>query len=151
MVHTAPSEHLPRLTSREDFETFRAQARKRWTDLWEGNTTVVSVGVGSSSVAKGSLDVLAACRTHESSSTVVREVSGNGAFWMEPWIEVKRPGKEPTELQARELEDIARKGGVTFVIDGGEGVGRLNDWLEQMRLDNEHGEERAISERRGVA
>lgn len=66
-------------------------------------------------------------------------------------IEVKRPGKEPTELQARELEDIARKGGVTFVIDGDEGVGRLNDWLEQMRLDNEHGEERAISEGRGVA
>lgn len=95
MVHTAPSEHLPRLTSREDFEAFRAQARKRWTDLWEGNKTVVSVGVGSSSIAKGALDVLAACRQHESESTVVREVSGNGAFWMEPWVEVKRPGEPP--------------------------------------------------------
>ena len=35
------------------------------------------------------------CRTALGQRRVVREVSGNGAFWMEPWIEVKRPGAAP--------------------------------------------------------
>ncbi|HVL26457.1 MAG TPA: NADH-ubiquinone oxidoreductase-F iron-sulfur binding region domain-containing protein, partial [Thermomicrobiales bacterium] len=63
--------------------------------LWEGASTVVSVGVGSSSIAKGALEVLDACRREMGGSAVVREVSGNGAFWMEPWIEIKRPGAPP--------------------------------------------------------
>ncbi len=95
MVHTAPSEHLPHLTSREGFERFVTQARARWSDMWEGANTVVSVGVGSSSIAKGALEVLAAARAQAGGTTIVREVSGNGAFWMEPWIEVKRPGEPP--------------------------------------------------------
>lgn len=48
-------------------------------------------------------------------------------------IEAKRPGKEPTALQARELEDIKKKGGVAFVIDNDEGVQALDEWLEEMR------------------
>lgn len=89
------SESFNRLESRSDYEAFRDAARARWTDLWEGSRTVVSVGVGSSSIAKGALKVLDACATQLPESTVVREVSGNGAFWMEPWIEVKRPGDPP--------------------------------------------------------
>ena len=107
MVHVAPSDHLPRLTSQEDFVAFRDQARKSWSDLWEGNQTVVSVGVGSSSIARGALDVLSACRTHESTSTVVREVSGNGAFWMEPWVEVKRPGEPPVIYGPVAADDVS--------------------------------------------
>lgn len=89
------SDHLTRLESREAYERFRDQARANWTSLWEGNDLVVSVGVGSSSIAKGALQVLEACHQDLPDSTIVREVSGNGAFWMEPWIEVKRPGEPP--------------------------------------------------------
>lgn len=95
MVHVAPSEHLSRLSSKEDFQAFRQQAHARWDGIWNGNTLVASVGVGSSSIAKGALDVLEAARQALGSEGIVREVSGNGAFWMEPWIEVKRPGAPP--------------------------------------------------------
>jgi len=95
MVETARSEQLPRLTSKEAFLAFQQQAIDRWTQMWDGPSTVVSVGVGSSSVAKGALEVLEACRREMGTSAIVREVSGNGAFWMEPWIEIKRPGASP--------------------------------------------------------
>ncbi|MER3484916.1 MAG: hypothetical protein C4345_01970, partial [Chloroflexota bacterium] len=52
---------LPRLSSRAEFDAFVAQAKARWDALWNGNQTIVSVGVGSSSIAKGALEVLAAC------------------------------------------------------------------------------------------
>jgi hypothetical protein len=54
-------------------------------------------------------------------------------------IEAKRPGKDPTALQARELEDIAAKGGTTFVIDDDEGVQALAEWLEGIRVTNDDG------------
>lgn len=47
-------------------------------------------------------------------------------------IEVKRPGKKPTALQARELELIAQSGGTTFEISDEAGVKRLEDWLDAM-------------------
>src|SRR4028119_1609248 len=89
------SDHLVRLDSREAYEQFRERARAQWSRLWEGDDWVVSVGVGSSSIAKGALKVLEACKVDLPNSVTVREVSGNGAFWMEPWIEVKRPGEPP--------------------------------------------------------
>jgi NADH:ubiquinone oxidoreductase subunit F (NADH-binding)/(2Fe-2S) ferredoxin len=89
------SDHLTRLESRQAYEQFRDRARASWSRLWEGDDWVVSVGVGSSSIAKGALKVLEACRSDLPDSITVREVSGNGAFWMEPWIEVKRPGEPP--------------------------------------------------------
>lgn len=92
MVSIAPSEHLTRLNSKDDFLQFQKSAIDRWTQLWDGNDTVISVGIGSSSIAKGALEVFDRVRETAGANAVVREVSGNGAFWMEPWIEVKRPG-----------------------------------------------------------
>ena len=107
MVSSRPSEHLTRLESKEDFVYFRAQAQARWTELWEGSRTVVSVGVGSSSIAKGALTVLDTARAELGNSAVVREVSGNGAFWMEPWIEVRRPGEPPVVFGPVEPGDVS--------------------------------------------
>ncbi len=108
MVHPAPSDHydLPRLTSKEDFLAFAQRATERWNNLWEGNRTVVSVGVGSSSIAKGALVILATCQRELGESAVVREVSGNGAFWMEPWVEVRRPGAPPVVYGPVEPDDV---------------------------------------------
>lgn len=106
MVHTAPNERLPRLTSKEEFQAFQQKAVDRWTEMWDGTSTVVSVGVGSSSVAKGALEILDEVRAQLGDSAVVREVSGNGAFWMEPWIEVKHPGSMPVIYGPLTLSDV---------------------------------------------
>ena len=96
MDSTDSPETRPTLRSRRDFEAFQMAAQARWADLWDGNRIVISVGVDSSSIAKGALDVLAACRKAiQGERAIVREVSGNGAQWMEPWIEIKRPGEPP--------------------------------------------------------
>ena len=97
MVHPAPSDThaIPKLTSKDEFTAYAQRAVERWTELWEGSQTVVSVGIGSSSIAKGALDILRTCQQELGESAVVREVSGNGAFWMEPWVEVRRPGGPP--------------------------------------------------------
>ena len=39
-------------------------------------------------------------------SAVVREVSGNGAMWMEPTVEIKRPGEPPVVYGWIEPEDV---------------------------------------------
>ncbi|MGI8964292.1 MAG: NADH-ubiquinone oxidoreductase-F iron-sulfur binding region domain-containing protein [Thermomicrobiales bacterium] len=98
---------MTRLESREDFLELRARARSRWQNLWEGGQTVVSVGIGSSSIAKGALTVLDACRAELGNVATIREVSGNGAFWMEPWIEVRRPGEPPVVYGQIEPTDVA--------------------------------------------
>jgi len=90
------SDELQRLSSRADFEAFRSQAQQRWTSIWDGDKTVVSVGLDSSSIPKGAEEVLNAFRAiGYGTELVVREVSGNGALWMEPWVELKRPGQPP--------------------------------------------------------
>ncbi|HEV2108828.1 MAG TPA: NADH-quinone oxidoreductase subunit F, partial [Thermomicrobiales bacterium] len=90
------SSPLPQLESREAFETFQQRCVDRWENLWSDRQMVVSVGVDSSSLAKGADEVLAACRRElRGIDIVVREVSGNGAMWMEPWIEIKRPAEPP--------------------------------------------------------
>jgi len=90
------SDELQRLSSRADFEAFRSQAQQRWTSIWDGDKTVVSVGLDSSSIPMGAEEVLNAFRAiGYGTELVVREVSGNGALWMEPWVELKRPGQPP--------------------------------------------------------
>ena len=104
-IETAPA--LPRLSTRADFESFRRQAEDRWQALWAGNRTVVSVGLDSSSIPKGADKVLEACRSAlASSDAVVREVSGNGALWMEPWVEIMHPGEPPVVYGNIEPADV---------------------------------------------
>lgn len=106
MVNVKPGEHLTKLNSKDEYIAFRQQSIEKWDALWNSDATVVSVGVGSSSVAKGALDVLD--QVHAvGGNTIVREVSGNGAFWMEPWIEVKRPGQQPIVYGPLTSGDVA--------------------------------------------
>lgn len=96
-----------RLDSQAAFERFRATAIERWDGLWEGNRLVVSVGVDSSSVPKGALRVLAACRESlQGTDAVVRQVSGTGAMFMDTAVEVKRPGEPPILYGWIEPEDV---------------------------------------------
>lgn len=84
---------LPRLTSRADFEAFKGRCDERWQSLTGESASVVTVGLDSSSLGKGAAEVLDACRMHLAGQrAVVRKASGNGANWMEPWVEIKRPG-----------------------------------------------------------
>jgi NADH:ubiquinone oxidoreductase subunit F (NADH-binding) len=106
MVNVRPDEELARLDSKEQFLAFRSRARSRWQELWEGNQSIVSVGVGSSSIAKGALKVLDVCRTDLGNIAIIREISGNGAFWMEPWIEVRRAGEPPVVYGPLEPGDV---------------------------------------------
>ena len=85
-----------KLASQQAFAGFQRTAIERWERMWDGDQLVVSVQVDSSSVAKSAERVLAACREAlAGSDAIVREVSGNGAMWMEPAVEVKRPGEPP--------------------------------------------------------
>jgi len=106
MVNVKPSEHLTKLNSKDDYVSFRQQAIEKWDAMWNGDATIVSVGVGSSSIAKGALEVLDSAHA-AGGNTIVREVSGNGAFWMEPWIEVKRPGSQPVVYGPLTGADVA--------------------------------------------
>ncbi|MCO5216073.1 MAG: NADH-quinone oxidoreductase subunit F [Thermomicrobiales bacterium] len=106
MVSVKPSAHLTRLNSKDDYIAFREHAHRKWDALWNGDATLVSVGVGSSSIAKGALEVLE--QAHQvAGDAIVREVSGNGAFWMEPWIEIKRPGVDPVVYGPLTVDDVA--------------------------------------------
>lgn len=106
MVSVKPSEHLTKLTNKDEYVAFREQAHQRWDSLWNGDATLVSVGVGSSSIAKGALEILE--QAHQvGGNAIIREVSGNGAFWMEPWIEVKRPGVDPVLYGPLTINDVA--------------------------------------------
>ncbi len=108
MVNQSLSEpaSLQKLTSREDFLAFQQRATDRWAHLWDGPDAVVSVGVGSSSIARGALEVLDRCRSLAGESAIVREVSGNGAFWMEPWIELKRANEPPVVYGPVTADDV---------------------------------------------
>lgn len=89
----APSFELSRLQSKEDFLQLQERARDRWQQMWHGDHTVVSVGVGSSSIAKGALHVLSAFESAASGSTIVRQTGVDGADWSEVQVRVKRPGQ----------------------------------------------------------
>lgn len=86
---------LNRLSSRVEFEAFQANVQAGWSTLWDGKQTVVSVGVGSSSIAKGALEVLAVAEkvAEGRSDLVVRQTAVDGADWMEVQVQIKRPGQ----------------------------------------------------------
>ncbi len=91
-----PVTELSRLASRSEFEAFQARCTSKWESIWADGSYVVTVGLDSSSIAKGAAKVLAACELAlHGTDAIVRQSSGNGAIWMEPWVEIKRPGEPP--------------------------------------------------------
>jgi NADH:ubiquinone oxidoreductase subunit F (NADH-binding) len=101
---------LPTLSSQADFTAFQSHCEARWTAYSAPDAWVVSVGLDSSSIPKGAAAVLAAVREElAGSAATVRQVSGNGANWMEPWVEIKRPGAPPVvyaNIQPSEVSDL---------------------------------------------
>jgi NADH:ubiquinone oxidoreductase subunit F (NADH-binding) len=96
-----------RLESQDAFDRFQRAASERWERMWDGDRLVVSVQIDSSSIAKGAPRVLAACREAlRGTDAIVREVSGNGAMWMEPAVEIKRPGEPPVVYGWIAPEDV---------------------------------------------
>lgn len=92
-IATAPSA-LPNLATRADFEAFRARCEARFAALSAPDAFTVTVGLDSASIPKGADLVLEACRRElAGTDAVVRQASGNGALWMEPWVEIRRPGR----------------------------------------------------------
>src|SRR5215203_3452352 len=104
----ASATELTRLSSRAEFDALVASAKQRWADMWNGDKTVYTVSIGSCSVGKGAPTVLAELQqliTDENS--IVRKTSCNGACWMEPWVEIKRPGAPPVIYQQIQPDEVA--------------------------------------------
>jgi NADH:ubiquinone oxidoreductase subunit F (NADH-binding) len=98
---------LTRLTSKEEFQAFRDRCVSRWETTWADDSFVVTVGLDSSSLAKGAASVLTACELAlQGTAAIVRKSSGNGAIWMEPWVEIKRPGEPPIVYGNIEPADV---------------------------------------------
>ncbi len=93
-MHVQGDSTLPRLTSRLEFQQYAASAKDKWNSLWSSTSTVVTVLVGSSSIAKGAETVLDAAAEYAlmKSNVVVRKTGVDGADWMEVQVTVKRPG-----------------------------------------------------------
>lgn len=127
---SVPSTTYERLTTRADFETFQTRATDRWNSLWNGQQTIVGVCVASCSIAKGALDVLAAAQSAAPGlNAIVRQVSCDGACWMEPWVEVKRPGQPAIVYQHVSPDDVQSliAGGMQDHIIGVRGDDPLGD------------------------
>lgn len=54
--------------------------------------------------------------------------------WVCAWAELKRPGEEPTEAQAREHERMRKYGEIVVVLDSIEAV---NEWLALGKMQHE--------------
>jgi NADH:ubiquinone oxidoreductase subunit F (NADH-binding) len=98
-----------KLESRAAFEAYQRAAQETWQQTWSDAQLVVSVGVDSSSIAKGASRVLAACQEAlKGTNAIVREVSGLGCMWLEPHVEIKRPGQPPIVYGWIEPADVPR-------------------------------------------
>ncbi len=105
---TLETHSLPSLKSKDDFKEFQKAAEERWNSMWNGNRTVVSVGVGSSSMAKGSLEVLAEVQRYaDQENLIVRKVGVDGADWAEVMVQVKSPNA-PAIVYANVTPDQVR-------------------------------------------
>ena len=93
-MHVHADSTLPTLTSRTEFERFAAAAAAKWDAIWDEKSTIVTVGVGSSSIAKGAEQVLQAAAEYALPTTgiTVRQTGVDGADWAEVQVSVKRPG-----------------------------------------------------------
>ncbi len=93
-MHVHPESTLQKLNSKEEFQRFAADAAAKWHAIWSDENTVVTVGVGTSSIAKGAEQVLDAAAQYALPKTnvIVRKTGVDGADWMEVQVSVKRPG-----------------------------------------------------------
>ena len=126
---TATASPYTRLESRAQFDELVARAKARWDDMWNGDKTVYTVSIGSCSIGKGAPEVLAELQqlvTGE--SDIVRKTACNGACWMEPWVEIKRPGAPPVIYQQ------IQPGEVAALLEG-----KLEDRAVAVRADEAYG------------
>src|SRR5215207_4065964 len=108
-MHVHGDSTLPRLSSRSDFEQFAATATDKWNAIWSPVNTVVTVGVGSSSIAKGAERVLEAAAQYALPKTnvTVRTTGVDGADWMEVQVGVRRSGAPIVFYANVQPEEIA--------------------------------------------
>jgi NADH:ubiquinone oxidoreductase subunit F (NADH-binding)/(2Fe-2S) ferredoxin len=118
-----------RLTTRAEFDARVAIAKQRWDELWNGNKTVYTVGLGSCSIGKGAKLVLEQLQQQVTDEqSVVRQSACNGACWMEPWVEIKKPGEPPVvyqQIQANEVSELL--------------AGKLSSRIVGVRADEDFG------------
>ncbi len=121
-----------RLATRAEFESFQATSKENWDKLWNGKSTVITVGIGSSSVAKGAVEVLSALRqaTAGEAGVVVRQTAVDGADWMEVQVQVKRPGQPAVYFGDVVVSDVTdllagKLGHKAVAVDGNEPMGTI--------------------------
>ncbi|MCC6705060.1 MAG: NADH-quinone oxidoreductase subunit F [Thermomicrobiales bacterium] len=125
-TYTSPES---RLSNRAEFDARVALAKSRWDGMWNGDKTVYTVGLGSCSIGKGADKVLAALEQQVSvESGIVRKSACNGACWMEPWVEIKRPGEPPVVYQQIQPNEVADLLG-----------GKLDDRIVGVRAEEDFG------------
>jgi len=119
-----------RLATRAEFESFQAMSRENWDKLWNGKSTVITVGVGSSSVAKGAVEVLTALQqaTSNDAGTIVRQTAVDGADWMEVQVQVKRNGQPAVYFGDVVVSDVTdllagKLGHKAIAVDGDKPMG----------------------------
>ena len=121
-----------RLATRAEFESFQAMSRENWDKLWNGKSTVITVGVGSSSVAKGAVEVLTALQqaTSNDAGTIVRQTAVDGADWMEVQVQVKRNGQPAVyfgDVVDSDVTDLlaGKLGHKAIAVDGDKPMGTI--------------------------
>lgn len=121
-----------RLATRAEFESFQAMSRENWDKLWNGKSTVITVGVGSSSVAKGAVEVLTALQqaTSNDAGTIVRQTAVDGADWMEVQVQVKRNGQPAVYFGDVVVSDVTdllagKLGHKAIAVDGDKPMGTI--------------------------
>lgn len=104
---------FPRLTSRAEFDAFRARSMEKWEAIWSGEKTVVTVAVGSSSIPVGAIEVQAAFEAiAEKENLVVRKTGVDGADWTDVQVRVRR--KDAPAVVYRNVVASDAKG----IVDG---------------------------------
>ncbi len=97
--------------------------------MWSGDKTVYTVSIGSCSIGKGAPEVLAELQQLiTDDKSIVRKTSCNGACWMEPWVEIKRPGAPPVIYQQIQPSEVAS------LLDG-----KLEDRAVGVRAEEAYG------------
>jgi NADH:ubiquinone oxidoreductase subunit F (NADH-binding) len=144
-MHVHGDSTLPRLTSRSAFEQFAATATDKWNAIWSPVNTVVTVGVGSSSIAKGAERVLEAAAQYALPKTnvTVRTTGVDGADWMEVQVGVRRSGAPIVfyaNVQPEEIADVieGRLESKAIGVDGDQPYGDIPPLKDHPFFKHQH-------------